>query len=442
MGLAGLRQRPLARRAAKRFREPREEDGNGLDSRTRPHTFGGPTAPVLMRLLSLCVAFVLLASGAFAQTIPARGADDTFDVATWNVEWFGSDSRGPSDDALQIDNVAEVVRQSGIDLWAFQEIADAGDFQALLQNLQNDGFAGEISTGGGGQKLAYIYRVGVVTPLATQTILAGNEFSFAGRLPLQMIANVSVGGDTQQIRVINIHAKCCGDTDSYNRRVAAAEVLKAYTDDQIARDRAVILLGDFNDRLNVSTNAGSLSPYRPYRGDTERYTIATFDLDRVNTPTFCSNASCTSGTTLDHILFSQDLAASYLSESGDRYFDLISSVDSYTSTTSDHLPVVARFTLAPVSNETAPEASGVTLLPAAPHPFREATALRFRLDRASDVRLSVFDALGREVFAARGAYALGEHEVALDGRALASGVYVVRLEAQGAVRAQTLVRTR
>ncbi|MEM6289600.1 MAG: T9SS type A sorting domain-containing protein, partial [Bacteroidota bacterium] len=80
--------------------------------------------------------------------------------------------------------------------------------------------------------------------------------------------------------------------------------------------------------------------------------------------------------------------------------------------------------------------------PPAPSPFREATALRFRLDAPADVRLDVLDVLGRRVASVAGAYGAGEHAIPLDGADLAPGLYVVRLAAGGAVRTRTLVRSR
>ncbi len=58
--------------------------------------------------------------------------------------------------------------------------------------------------------------------------------------------------------------------------------------------------------------------------------------------------------------------------------------------------------------------------------------MQFALAEAGAVRLSVFDALGREVAVlAAGERAAGAHEARLDAARLAPGVYVVRLEAAG-----------
>ena len=393
-----------------------------------------------MRLFSLFVSFVFVASGATAQTIAPRGTEATFDVASWNIENFGTGAGGTQ----QRLNAAAVIRQADIDLWALQEIVDVNDFNLLVQELEQDGYAGILGPQprlGGDQRLAYIYKPDVVTVVATRSILTQNENDFAYRYPFEMFASVTVGDAVQSMQIINIHAKCCGDQASYGRRSRAAAALKNYTD-QLANDnRALIVLGDFNDELNQSI-AGGLSPYRPYYTDTATYTIATRELNQSNTPTYCSNSSCTSGSTLDHLLFTQDLAASFLPASGDRYGELVASIQNYRESTSDHLPVLASFTLVVVADEPAPEAAGVALLAPAPSPFRESTALRFRLDEPADVRLDVVDVLGRHVMSASGPYAAGEHAVTLDGSDLASGVYVVRLETGGVVQTRTVVRTR
>ena len=204
---------------------------------------------------------------------------------------------------------------------------------------------------------------------------------------------------------------------------------------------ALIVLGDFNDGLNQSI-AGGLSPYRPYRQDAATYTIATRGLDDDDIPTFCSSSSCTSGSTLDHLLFTQDLAASYVADSGDRYDELVTAISNYTSTTSDHLPVLAQFTLMTVAGEPAPQASGVTLLPAAPNPFREAATVRFHLAEPGPAQIDVFDVLGRRVAGTTAPYTAGEHTVRIDGTMLGAGIYVVRLTASGVTATQTLVRSR
>lgn len=94
---------------------------------------------------------------------------------------------------------------------------------------------------------------------------------------------------------------------------------------------------------------------------------------------------------------------------------------------------LAGFTLLPTDVDEAPFAgSGDVFLAPRPNPASGTTALRFRLARAAHVRMDVYDALGRRVATlAEGMRDPGEHELSLDGRRLAAGVYLCRLEVEG-----------
>jgi hypothetical protein len=78
-----------------------------------------------------------------------------------------------------------------------------------------------------------------------------------------------------------------------------------------------------------------------------------------------------------------------------------------------------------------------TLLQNAPNPFNPSTVISFSLTRPAEVRLAVYDALGREVAVlAEGAFSAGSHEVRWDGHdrtgaPVSSGVYLYRLDAGG-----------
>ena len=74
-----------------------------------------------------------------------------------------------------------------------------------------------------------------------------------------------------------------------------------------------------------------------------------------------------------------------------------------------------------------------------PNPFNPTTTIGFRLDGTAEVRLAVYDLLGREVATlAEGLRAAGPHRVTFDAAGLAAGVYVYRLEAEGRVESKRL----
>ena len=75
-----------------------------------------------------------------------------------------------------------------------------------------------------------------------------------------------------------------------------------------------------------------------------------------------------------------------------------------------------------------------------PNPFNPSTVIRYELSISGNVRLAVYDILGREVAVlAEGNNAAGSHQVRFDAANLASGLYVYRLEAGGRVFTKTLM---
>ena len=79
-----------------------------------------------------------------------------------------------------------------------------------------------------------------------------------------------------------------------------------------------------------------------------------------------------------------------------------------------------------------------------PNPTRGAATVRFALDETAPVQLAVYDVMGRKVaMLVDGPVAAGEHEVrwngrSADGRSVASGVYLLRLEAGDRVATRRL----
>jgi photosystem II stability/assembly factor-like uncharacterized protein len=86
----------------------------------------------------------------------------------------------------------------------------------------------------------------------------------------------------------------------------------------------------------------------------------------------------------------------------------------------------------PVSVERRPEAipEHTSLFQNYPNPFNPGTTIRYRVSGDREVRLVVYDLLGREVAVlVDGAKPPGDYEVTFDAAGLASGVYIYRLRA-------------
>ena len=79
------------------------------------------------------------------------------------------------------------------------------------------------------------------------------------------------------------------------------------------------------------------------------------------------------------------------------------------------------------------EVAEATLNPPAPNPVHSSTSLSYELTAPGPARLSLFDALGREVAVVHDvARAEGLQRVQFDASRLSSGMYVLRLESEGA----------
>ena len=79
-------------------------------------------------------------------------------------------------------------------------------------------------------------------------------------------------------------------------------------------------------------------------------------------------------------------------------------------------------------NGTVEQPSQVVLLSSYPNPFNPETTIRFDVREAQQVRLAVFDLLGREIaLLVNGRVEVGRHEVRFQAGDLPSGTYFIRL---------------
>lgn len=112
--------------------------------------------------------------------------------------------------------------------------------------------------------------------------------------------------------------------------------------------------------------------------------------------------------------------------------------------TADTLMGVPITVEAGTANEGGAQPGAFRLMQNYPNPFASATTAEYALERAAVVRVSVLDAVGREVAVLEeGARGAGAHTVDFDAAGLASGTYIVRLEADGetvATRTMTLAK--
>ncbi|MFA7332182.1 MAG: T9SS type A sorting domain-containing protein [Candidatus Delongbacteria bacterium] len=93
------------------------------------------------------------------------------------------------------------------------------------------------------------------------------------------------------------------------------------------------------------------------------------------------------------------------------------------------------------STDEAPAQPAVfALSPNHPNPFNPVTTIRYSLATDGPVRIRVFNGLGQQVALLQdGPQSAGAHELSFDGSALASGLYICRLEAQGFTAQQKMM---
>jgi exonuclease III len=346
--------------------------------------------------------------------------NETLDVVTWNIEWFGSESLGPDDTEMQMNNVIKTIRELDADIYAFQEIASNSAFFALTDSL--DGFRGFTSPDGQSQRTAYLFRTAVVDSVSSGLLTENQEgFDWAGRLPLHFEADVTIDGITRRIHLYTVHAKAFGDQPSYNRRRSASISLKEYLDEN-RRDDRVIFLGDYNDRLTRSTYDGAEhSPYQNFLDDDHYYAV-TYTLEESG---FVSFLIPPNRSMIDHITINRNLFDYHIE--GAQRVENPYYIDDFESTTSDHAPVWTRFQFTGFPDELP---RTVQAEPNYPNPFNPATTIPFILPDQQEVSVFVYDILGRRVavVAENRVFAPGENSVEFDAQGLSSGVYLYRIE--------------
>ena len=307
-------------------------------------------APVLVALsLAACeqpaaVTARHAPAGPHATVIPAQGTAATLDVGNWNLEWFGDPTNGPTDDALQLANVKDVITGSDLDVWGLEEVVDATEWNTLKTLpgytgiLANDAAVTSGSTyyTSTEQKPALLWKTSEATLVSAKLICTANDTDFAGRPPLEVKLNVTLNGTTQQIVFIVLHMKAFNDATSWQRRQNAAVALKSYLDATYPTQK-VMVVGDWNDDVDTSITAGEPTPYANFVNDPSRYTFATKVL------TDAGIASTVSYTDfIDHQLDTNEMYATYVAGSA-KVYRVDSYITNYGTTTSDHYPVLSRY---------------------------------------------------------------------------------------------------
>ena len=290
-----------------------------------------------MRRIVLLIAFLITGFHLLSQSIDdlSFGTDTTFEVMTWNIEWF------PKNGQITVDYVSQIIQALDIDLIALQEIDDKSYFVEMVENLDGwDGYYVDSEYSG----LAYIYKSDEIEVLDIFEIYTTLWRAFP-RAPLVMEMNYK----NENMIIINNHLKCCGDEilnlndpwDEETRRFDACNLLEQYIYSNYPNDR-VIMLGDFNDIL-IDNQANNV--FMAFLDDAGNYLFPDMDIAEGSSsgwsyPGWPSH--------IDHILITNELFDEFEDDNSDiraikidEYLD--GGLYEYDANISDHRPVAMKF---------------------------------------------------------------------------------------------------
>ncbi len=302
--------------------------------------------------------------------------ENTLDIVTWNIEWFGDEENSPAagnpnSDQIQKEAVKAALNRLNADIIAVQEIVDVALFDELLKELPeydyvlSDAVSRPNAPDGISQKVGFIYRKATVNVKNTEALLRSihplynggddsaladypnsdkTRFYASGRLPFLMTADVTINGETEEYSFVALHARANNNRDAQNRydmRKYDVEVLKDTLDTRFLNTN-LVLLGDYNDDVDETVVAGSVtdntSTYDVYVKDTDNYSITTTSLTNNGFRSFVFSENM-----IDHITISNELDDNYLANSERVHYEFYD--NTYSRTTSDHFPVSVRLQL-------------------------------------------------------------------------------------------------
>ncbi len=259
------------------------------------------------------------------------GTDSTFEVVSWNIEWF------PKNGQVTADSVKTIIQSLAADVYALQEIDDTTLLKQVVSTIPGYACHFKSSYYGG---LAYVYNANTVQVNAKYEIYTSQPYWNAFPRSPQVL---ELTFNNEDYVIIDNHLKCCGDgvldfndtSDEENRRLRAVNLLKTYIDSVFSNDK-VIVVGDCNDILtDLTTN----NVFNSFLDDSDYlfvdFPIALGSSANFSFPTWPSH--------LDHILITDELFADFSKPNSIvsciRIDDYMSSWNAYDYNISDHRPV-------------------------------------------------------------------------------------------------------
>ena len=358
---------------------------------------------------------------------PAIPNTSTFKITNWNTEWLGCGTFGPTDETLQINNVAAAMLAMNSDVYCIQEVTNSTtnpSITTLINLLGSADWGGNIvpsTTNDCDQRQAIIYKKSRVqfvnaTQLNSGTAAQGNSYYYnwsSGRYPAVYNLNLISGSNSVPVSIVNIHSKAeDGDAMSYTRRLGSSEALKTILDGASYSTKNLVVIGDFNDYLVGTTSSAcncTESPFKNFMDDTAKYSGVTQNVNdaRWNRPI------------IENIILSNELSANYVLNSAAQEVSTAQSINNCYNTTSDHFPLTAQLQFSTLSNPEYSFTSG-KMLTIYPNPAKD--KLHFDIsDLEQDARIVIYDLMGRQIECEK----INTETVNVSN--LPSGVYVLKI---------------
>ena len=372
-----------------------------------------------MKRMQILIYLLLCGFLSLAQSIEdlSFGTDTTFEVLTWNIEWF------PKNGQPTVAYVSEIIEALDVDLLAIQEVNDTGAFNEMIDGLSAyEGYLESSYFAG----LAYIYKNSTIQINDIYEIYTSAPYwSPFPRSPMVMDLNFM----NERIIVINNHFKCCGDgifdidnsDDEETRRYLASNLLKDYVDTNFPNENSIVL-GDLNDVLSDDEEN---NVFQLILDDSENYLFADFEIaigsdSSWSYPTWPSH--------LDHILITNELFDEFENPGSviqtiklEEY--IAGGWSEYDASISDHRPVAMKLLMNSDLN-------GTDVTPAAPHfsnypnPISSETRFSFDISNAHR-RIEIINVQGQTVLSEEITPGAGTFLWSAEGHP--EGIYFARL---------------
>lgn len=266
-------------------------------------------------------------------------------IGTWNLrnfsQWGVEEFRLPA--------IAAKIAGSGADILGLQEIKPAdmtmGEgpqaWDALVESL--DAYEGvKAPWNTPDTNVALIYRKDRVRVLSSKTIYANDGWPFP-RPPLVVTAEIGTAPDVVEVRVVVLHLKAFGDSESQGRRREAVEKLRGWIEGQPPAHWVIV--GDLNDDPYDTDSDNIFDGH--FLGNEPTWFFVTAALPQTSSTStgwyhWVGDEKIT-GELIDHVIVSGGLDAAYSAMTPEILAVPRAEFEAWQDDYSDHFPVVVHF---------------------------------------------------------------------------------------------------